>query len=111
MKFIGNLLNRLNFTRTTEIDVAVYVMQPDDTTLHVLRPSTSACTIILPTLAVNDNRLIYIFDASGNAGTNNITIDTQGSETINGAASIAIAANFGGARIYARGGNWFAWVS
>lgn len=110
MRFLGNTFQRINFTRVTEVDVAVYVLQPDDCTLHVLYPSTAACGITLPELQANDNRCIWIHDASGNAGTNNITITPAGGKTINGGVSLTISSNNGFTRIYAYGGNWFAGV-
>lgn len=69
--------------------------------------TTAARTITLSTADCVNGRLIEIKDESGGAGTNNITIDTQGSELIDGAASITITANYGIARLYSSGANWF----
>jgi len=49
-----------------------------------------------------------VFDEGGNAGTNNIIIDTEGSETINGSATIAINSNNGAIDFYTDGTNYFA---
>lgn len=46
-------------------------------------------------------------DESGGAGTNNITIATEGAQTIDGAASIAITADYGSASLYSNGTNLF----
>ena len=48
-------------------------------------------------------------DESGGAAANNITVDTQGAETIDGAASQAITANYGVLRLYSNGINLFSW--
>lgn len=105
--WLGNLLNRQNFERKTEVDVAVYVLAADDIALMVKRTATSACTITLPTVQVIDNRVVWVFDM-GNAGANNITIDTQGAELINGAATLVLSSNYAWAKIVAFDGNWYA---
>lgn len=50
---------------------------------------------------------VVVKDESGGAATNNITIDTEGAETIDGANSIVINANYGVLRVYSNGTNWF----
>lgn len=70
--------------------------------------SGGATTVTLLTADVKAGRAIRVFDKTGNAGTNAITIDTQGSELINGAASITINYARGGAEITSDGTNWFA---
>ncbi len=69
--------------------------------------TASARTITLSTADVDAGRIMYIKDESGAAGTNNITIDTQGSELIDGAASITISVNYGVAKLYSDGTNWY----
>jgi hypothetical protein len=64
-------------------------------------------TITLDTDDTLDGHIVIIKDESGAAGTNNITIDTEGIETIDGVNSIAITVNYGVARVYSDGTNWF----
>ena len=64
-------------------------------------------TVTLRSLDNTANRVYMIKDQSGNAGTNNITIATGGSETIDGDATLVIAADFGGVVLYSNGSNWF----
>ncbi len=51
---------------------------------------------------------IIVKDESGGAGTFNITIDTEGAETIDGEASVDIVADFGDLIMYSDGSNLFA---
>lgn len=46
-------------------------------------------------------------DESGGANANNITIVTQGAETIDGAASVAITEDYGSIKLYSNGANLF----
>lgn len=65
-------------------------------------------TITLPKAAVaGKGRVFVIKDGSGGAGTNNITIDGDGSETIDGAATKVIATNYAAVWLYSSGTAWF----
>lgn len=81
-----------------------------NTTGEVLVGVTStaaARTITLDSDDVVAGRVIIIKDESGAAGTNNITVDTEGAETIDGAASYTISFDYGTMRLYSDGSNWF----
>lgn len=69
--------------------------------------TSAARTITLDSDDVVAGRIMIIKDESGAAGTNNITIDTEGAETIDGAASVTISVNYGVVRVYSDGTNWF----
>jgi hypothetical protein len=69
--------------------------------------TTAPRTITLATADCVAGRIMIIKDESGAAGTNNITVNTQGGENIDGAASIAISANHGVLRVYSNGSTWF----
>lgn len=64
-------------------------------------------TITLDTDDVVSGRIIVIKDEVGNALTSNITVATEGSQTIDGAASLTIAEDYGYAKLYSDGSNWF----
>lgn len=49
-----------------------------------------------------------VYDGSGAAVTNNITIQRSGSGTINGGTSVTINANFGGFDVIFNGSQWIA---
>lgn len=67
----------------------------------------AARTITLQTADMANGRIMIIKDESGGAGTNNITVATQGSETIDGANTVDITVDYGCLRLYSNGSNWF----
>lgn len=68
--------------------------------------STGAITVILPAASGVTNQVFYIVDETGNAPTNNITISTTDSETINGDTSKIIAGQYTSLKIYSNGTNY-----
>ncbi len=66
-----------------------------------------AITITLPPAIDMINRLLYVKDISGNAAANNITVDADGAETIDGAATSVISSNYGIIMLYCNGENWY----
>jgi len=52
-------------------------------------------------------RMLIIKDISGSAGTNNITVDPNGSELIDGQSSLVIAANSGSVMLFCDSHNWY----
>lgn len=69
--------------------------------------TAAARTITLPTAASMSGRTLVVKDESGGAAVNNITVDGNGAETIDGAANIVIATNYGAVTIYSTGSAWF----
>lgn len=63
-------------------------------------------TVTLPSTAAT-GQIFYIVDASGSAGTDNITIATAGSENIDGAATATISTNYGGVTVQFDGTNYW----
>lgn len=95
------------YTPTT-VNTATHTISQAERILHVTYPTTGACTITIPsTFATGGWAFITIKDASGNAGTNNITVSTEGSETIDGAATAVINSNYSAINIYTDGTNYF----
>ena len=67
----------------------------------------SARTITLPAVAaVRFGKHFIIKDGSGAAGTNNITIQPDGSDTIDGAGTKVISTNFGWFSIFCSESEW-----
>lgn len=93
----------LKFTSTSSTSYTVLV---SDLIVHLT--SSSARTVNLPAAATAVARKTYIIkDANGNAATNNITVDGNASETIDGSLTKVINTNYGSIRIYTDGSNWF----
>lgn len=69
--------------------------------------TSAAITITLGSSDLFVGRRLTIKDETGSAATNNITVDTEGSETIDGAASKTVSTNYGYITVYSDGTNWF----
>lgn len=92
----------------TDINTATYDLTQSDYILSCSYPSTGPITsITLMSSEVIAGRTVVIKDSSGNAGTNNITIDTEGAETIDGNATFVINTNYEKVMLYSDGSNWF----
>lgn len=82
----------------------------DGTSVILALTDTSAPrTATLQTADKILDRIYIISDEGGQAGVNNITVQTQGSELIDGVATVKIVANFGALRVYFDGVNWKTW--
>ena len=79
------------FVNITTVNAATYDLLVTDDILNVTYTATGAVTSLTwPTAQMTAGRIVTIKDAGLNANTNNITIDTGGSETIDGAATLTI---------------------
>jgi len=94
-------------TALATVAAATYTVLPDDGTVHVTYTATGTVAVTLPTAGVISDRKLFIKDAGGNAGTYNITIDTEGSETIDGAATQVLNGDYNSISLYSDGSNWF----
>lgn len=75
--------------------------------LHLVDTSGGVGTCNLPAASASSGRLIVIKD-KGNASSNNITVNRAGSDTIQGATSTAITANYGSVRLRSDGASiWY----
>lgn len=87
--------------------VAADYTTTDSDLLIAVTSTAAARTITLLSATVTEGRIFIIKDESGAAGTNNITIATEGSETIDGSATLVISTNYGSATLYSDGVDWF----
>jgi len=83
----------VNFLQTSDILLVSYT-------------ATGAVTVNLPPAAAMVGRTIRIKDSGLNATTFNITIDANGSETIDGATTALIDTDAGALSLYSDGASW-----
>lgn len=97
-------VNGSQAVKTTNAATSYTVASTD----HIIRvtDTSAARTITLPTAVGIGGRVYEIKDVSGGAGINNITIDGNGSETIDGAASVKITIGGGVVRVISNGTSW-----
>lgn len=82
-----------------------YTIQRDEIILNSNASTSVTYTLPLANL-YHENRIYTIKDISGTAKTNNITIQRQGSDTIDGTTSVVINANYGSVSFYSDGTTW-----
>ena len=87
------------------VTAASYTAKAGDRVIGVNR--AGAVTVTLPTAEVRKGRIYTVKDESGAAATNNITVATEGSETIDGSATDVINVNYESKSYYSDGTNWF----
>lgn len=95
-------INRVIVHRSTAADVTSSgegIIGVSDTSV--------ARTVTLGSADVVEGKQIVVKDESGAAGTNNITVATEGLETIDGSATATISTNYGSITVYSDGTNWF----
>lgn len=78
----------------------------DVSSATVLVNYAGAATVNLPA-GLTVGKAFSIKDSSGAAATNNISITTAGSETIDGSATATISANYASVTLVTDGSNWF----
>jgi hypothetical protein len=88
----------------TSVTATPYVPVAADAFLAV--NVAGAAVVNLPSAASRSGFPLAIKDISGNANTNNITINRNGTDTIEGATSIVINSSWGGWNLYPVTGGW-----
>jgi hypothetical protein len=102
-------------TTTTQFWNTRVVTTPTDTLAAsdaiAICTNTGARTITLP--PGSNGRILVVIDGAGNAATNNVTVDGDGSETINGQATYLINDNYGAIILAynSTAGGWFGLAS
>ena len=85
----------------------VHSTQIDEEIIHSTRSSAGTQEITLATTTIKSGRVIVIKDGAGNASANNITINTENGQTIDGQSSYTINTDYGSVTLYTNGENWF----
>jgi hypothetical protein len=96
-------------SNVTGISNADYTVLATDYIIHYATLATSGKTVTIPTALCTEGRVLIVKDGAAGAAMYNITIATEGSETIDGAATKVISSNYGSVTLYADhlGANWF----
>jgi hypothetical protein len=81
------------------------VTDTDEISVILMTTSTTARTVTLPTAADNTGRVLTIIKADSASGS--LTIDVEGSETIDGDTTQILYGEFGKATIMCNGTEWF----
>jgi len=97
-----------NVKAFTNVNSATYDLLVTDFLIGVSYTATGAVTsLTLPTAQTLEGRVIIIKDTGGNAGTNSITIDTEGSEKIDGEDTLVLDNDYDSYTLMSDGSNWF----
>lgn len=79
----------------------------DNETIYLIDTSSTDVTLTISTQSLSSGKTITFKDSSGTSGTNNITIQTEGSETIDGSSSTTVGASYVSLTMVSDGNNWF----
>jgi len=89
------------------VSTATYTVLSTDRTLHVTRTAAGTCTITIPSSLILSEYFRLTIKDTGGAGTYNITIETGGSETIDGETDWVINGDYDWLTLYSNGANLF----
>jgi len=89
------------------VDQATYPIAVTDDIVHVTYTATGAVIVEIQSVGNISGRSILVKDAAGNASVNNITIATEGAETIDGSGIKMLTTNYEAVVLYCDGTNWF----
>ncbi len=105
----GDILG--NVSKKITVSTATYGLNESsnypEVILHVTRTATGTCVITIDTDMLSNDSQITIKDAGGGAASFNITVQTEGAENIDGAATAVISGNYDSITLYNDDSNWF----
>ncbi|MCI5054496.1 MAG: hypothetical protein MRY83_00160, partial [Flavobacteriales bacterium] len=86
----------------------IYTITSSDYYIGLTSTSVAFVTVNLPAAAaIGSGQVFIIKDEAGGAGAFNVTIDGNGTETIDGALTKSISTNYGVVKLICDGNNWF----
>lgn len=101
-------LNSAGSGATTTVSSSTYTVLATDDTILVDYTTTGTCVITIPTAVIGtDGFKVTIKDSGGSASLRNITINTGGSETIDGYSNATINGDFDSLTLVSDGSNLF----
>lgn len=101
-------LNGGQIVNITTVNAATYDLLTTDFIVHVTYTSTASVTsLTLPSAQTVAGRVFVVKDAGFNSSIKSITIDTEGSETIDGSTTYVISSDGASVSLYSDGSNWF----
>jgi len=92
---------------TVGLSATNYDLQTNDGIILVKHTTIASVAIMLNTDQCTQDRVITIKDCNGNAGTNNITLNTEGSETIDNSSSLVLNTNYQSVKLVSDGNHWW----
>ena len=92
-------------TSITTVNNTDYTLATTDHIIIFTNLSTGR-TLTLPTAQAVAGRMVIVKEKDGYASSNNITIATEGSETIDGSSTATLSTNKGTIRLTSDGTNW-----
>lgn len=98
-----NVVNK----ETESISSTGTVTPTQSTTVYLVDCSSGSVTLTIATSSLENGKEIVFKDTTGSSSTNNIIVDTEGSETIDGQTSFTIASNYTSISLISDGTNWF----
>jgi hypothetical protein len=106
-RWADSVYARITGQATTSGDADATV--PNNSTYHGVTALSAGRTLTLPPASkILDGDELLIQDESGSAGSHTITIQPQGSDTVNGVVSVSISTAYGRRRIVKNGaGKYF----
>ena len=92
----------------TIVNLATYTVLSTDQLIHTTyTPIGPITSILIPTALLAKGKEFTIKDGGGNCSVNNITLDTEGAETIDGQSNLLINSDYDSFTLYSDGSNWF----
>ena len=106
-KILGKLREDDSNIDIKTINEATYSLKKSDFMLLIEYTTTGEMTLTLPTSQLKKGRIIIIKDSGGKAGTNNITIKTEGGEKIDNENELIISGDNDSLTLVSDENNWF----
>ena len=101
-----NINNGCKTIYITSVNGATYTTKQEDEFLNILYTATGSVAITLSTIASTSGNKIVIKDSAGNATANNIVVDTEGTQKIDGLDTYTINGNYDSVTLLFNGTNW-----